>query len=88
MKHIKKSIALLLSLSLLLGVGSLTAFAEPSICAVVVYEEDFESEPTGWTFVDVDGIITLMPIALPRSSRVPATGFSFRNPIIGIRVCR
>ena len=58
MKRMKKTLALLLSLSLLLGVcavGSLTAFADPSICEVVVYEEDFESEPTGWTFVDVDG---------------------------------
>ena len=58
MKRIKKSIALLLSLSLLLGVcgvGSLTAFADRSICEVVVLEEDFESEPTGWTYVDVDG---------------------------------
>ena len=54
----KKCLSVLLSLLLLLGVfgvGSLTAFADPSICEVVVYEEDFESEPTGWTYVDVDG---------------------------------
>ena len=58
MKRMKKALALLLSLSLLLGVcavGSLTAFADPSLCEVVAFEEDFESEPTGWTFVDVDG---------------------------------
>ncbi|MBR2731375.1 MAG: choice-of-anchor J domain-containing protein [Clostridia bacterium] len=55
MKRMKKALALLLSLSLLLGVGSLTAFADPSPCEVVAFEEDFTNAPSGWTFADVDG---------------------------------